>query len=142
MTLKNCHNCIILSFNKSILLTRHSLIDSSKKPNSKVALKHSAWLHCVCQTKSPTIRHKDWTVVWEINGPSSYIIALSISRCDISFSFLAKHITGYLTRIHPSKVPSHLAPKLPEPILLWKRLLPLYFWIRFLNPDQTIFCTI
>ncbi len=57
-------------------------------------------------------------------------------------SFIANNITGYLTRIHPSKVPRHLAPKSPEPILLWKQLLPLYFPIRFLDPHQTICCTI
>ena len=50
-----------------------------------------------------------------------------LSRCDISFSFLVNNITGYLTWIHPSKVPRHLAPKLPEPILLWKWLLPTIF---------------
>ncbi len=46
------------------------------------------------------------------------------------------------TWIHPSKYRTTLAPKLPELILLWKHLLPLYFLIWFPNPDQTIFCTI
>ncbi len=65
-----------------------------------------------------------------------------ISRCGISLPFWQIILTGYLTQIHPSKVPHHLAPKLPEPILLWKWLLPLYFPIWFHAPDQTILCTI
>ncbi len=40
------------------------------------------------------------------------------------------------------KYRANLAPKLPMPILLWKRLLPLYFPIQFLDPDRTILCTI
>ncbi len=39
------------------------------------------------------------------------------------------------------KYRANLAPKLPEPILLWKRLLLLYFPIWFLDPDRTILCT-
>ncbi len=65
-----------------------------------------------------------------------------ISHCDISLYLQTHTITGYSTRIRHSKVPRLLASKLPELILLWKWLLPLYFFIQFLEPYQTTFCTI
>ncbi len=42
----------------------------------------------------------------------------------------------------PQKHRATSVAKLPEPILLWKWLLPLYFLIQFLDPDWLIFCTI
>jgi hypothetical protein len=46
----------------------------------------------------------------------------------VIFHFLFRNKNN--VRIHPSKAPIHLAPKLPEPILFWKWLHPLYFSIR------------
>ncbi len=67
---------------------------------------------------------------------------LVISRSDITLKHWDQTNEFNKLRSTLQKYCTTLVPKLPEPILLWKHLLPLYFFIWFLEPDTTILCTI
>jgi len=64
-----------------------------------------------------------------------------ISRCDITLN-LGSNKRVNKTQIHKSKTTRHFSAKTIRADSTLEQLHPFYFSIRFLDPNQPIFCTI